>query len=58
MEFENLLYEQRDKLGIVKINRPEKKNALHFGLLHQIKGMFDLLKNKSDPILKFVCFYF
>ncbi len=48
MEFENLLYEQKGKLGIVKINRPEKKNALHFDLLYQIKRMFDFLKTNSD----------
>lgn len=48
MEFENLLFEQKEKLGIVRINRPEKKNALHFDLLRQIKGLFEILKSKND----------
>ena len=50
MEFENLLYEQKGKLGIVKINRPEKKNALHFDLLRFCKSFKSIPDEKKDVL--------
>lgn len=48
MEFENLKYEQTNNVGIVRINRPEVKNALHFNLLEHIGDMFNQLKTNDE----------
>lgn len=48
MEFEYLIFEQKANYGIVRINRPEKKNALNLDLLEEIRKMFKYLKEKQD----------
>lgn len=35
MEFENILYEKADTVGIVTLNRPARQNALSIGLLEE-----------------------
>ncbi|MCE7737695.1 MAG: enoyl-CoA hydratase/isomerase family protein [Candidatus Heimdallarchaeota archaeon] len=45
---ENLTFEQKGNYGIVRINRPSKKNALHFKLLDEINNMFTSLKDRKD----------
>ncbi|WP_347491203.1 enoyl-CoA hydratase [Desulfoscipio sp. XC116] len=39
MSFEYLLYDQKDKIGYISLNRPEKRNALSKGLLEELAGL-------------------
>ncbi|OLS29277.1 MAG: 3-hydroxypropionyl-coenzyme A dehydratase [Candidatus Heimdallarchaeota archaeon LC_2] len=48
MELEYLIFEQKANYGIVRINRPEKRNALNLDLLEEIRKMFKYLKEKQD----------
>ncbi len=41
MEFETVLYESRNKIGYITLNRPEKHNALSYQLLDDIDAVFD-----------------
>lgn len=38
---ENLLYEKRDKIGILSINRPNALNALNYEVLRELETFFD-----------------
>jgi enoyl-CoA hydratase len=49
MEFKNILVEIKDKVGIIKINRPEALNALNTETLQELsKAISDL--NESDQV--------
>lgn len=39
---QNILYEVKDSIGIITLNRPEKRNALSFELIGELKEAFDL----------------
>lgn len=43
MELENLLYEQKGKVGVISLNRPEKRNALSRGLLMELTSFINEL---------------
>lgn len=48
MEFENLLYDVRDKIATVTINRPDKANALNAHTMLDIMAAFSQLKIDPD----------
>jgi enoyl-CoA hydratase len=48
MAYELLTYEQRENIGIVTINRPDKLNALNKALMKEIKELFTALKNDDS----------
>jgi len=41
MEFETIIYESKNKIGYITLNRPEKHNALSYQLLDDIDAVFD-----------------
>jgi len=40
-EFETIIYESKEKIGYITLNRPEKHNALSYQLLDDIDTVFD-----------------
>jgi enoyl-CoA hydratase len=53
MEFKNIVVEIKEKVGIVKVNRPEALNALNTETLHELsKAMHDLsFENESVRVI-------
>jgi len=55
MEFETVIYETKQKVGYITLNRPEKHNALSYQLLDDIDAVFDHAeadKNVNVIVLK------
>ncbi|MDI7260938.1 MAG: enoyl-CoA hydratase-related protein [Thermodesulfobacteriota bacterium] len=50
MEWKNLIYEGREEIGIITINRPEKLNALNKELLLELKDVIERVR--SDDKIK------
>jgi enoyl-CoA hydratase len=48
MAYENLLYEKRDGLAYVTINRPEKLNALNDATVKELHHVFTAIANDGD----------
>ncbi len=48
MEYKNLIIEIKDKIAIVKVNRPKALNALNSETLDEIRQVADALNNNSD----------
>jgi len=44
MPYQTLLYDRRDAIGYVKINRPEKLNALNHQVREELRDCFDALR--------------
>jgi enoyl-CoA hydratase len=51
MNYQNLLVEKKDNIAIVKINRPDKMNALNSQTMSEIKSVFTELKSDSDTFV-------
>jgi len=41
-------YEKKDGIGIIYLNRPDKRNALHPDLIRSLKGQLNSCKNDDD----------
>jgi enoyl-CoA hydratase len=48
MEFKNLLFEVKDGLAFVTINRPDKLNALNHETMQEIKAAFEHVRDNAD----------
>ena len=48
MEYENLTYEIQDEIGIVTLNRPERRNALSIALLRELIGLFESIGRSRE----------
>ncbi len=48
MNYQNLLLDIKDSIAVVKINRPDKLNALNGLTLSELKNIFAELKNNDD----------
>lgn len=48
MEYQNLILEKDGKIAIVKINRPDKLNALNAATMEEIKQVFLALRNDES----------
>ncbi|RMD50475.1 MAG: enoyl-CoA hydratase [Ignavibacteria bacterium] len=52
MKFENLIYEVKEKVALITINRPEKLNALNFKTLEELDSV--LTSIKTDELVNVV----
>lgn len=52
MNYETILFEKEDEIGIVTLNRPERKNALNEKLKRELSSAFDQMD--KDPEIKAV----
>jgi methylglutaconyl-CoA hydratase len=50
--FKYLAFEIKDRLGYITLNRPEKRNALNFPFIREIKTALELAEN--DPNIKVI----
>jgi enoyl-CoA hydratase len=48
MNYKNLLVDTKEKIAIVKINRPDKLNALNFETLSELQAVFNELKTNPE----------
>ena len=48
MNYENLLVEKRNQIGIIKINRPQVRNALNNETVTEILAAFEELENDQE----------
>ncbi len=49
MGYETLIYEKRECVGIVTLNRPDRLNALSFKLKEEVSALFDEME-KDDEV--------
>jgi enoyl-CoA hydratase len=50
LEYENILYEKRDRVGIVTLNRPENMNAMAPGMHEEIKDVLRAMTEDDDVL--------
>ncbi|HWI47081.1 MAG TPA: enoyl-CoA hydratase-related protein, partial [Rummeliibacillus sp.] len=48
MDFTNIIAEQEKKIGFIKINRPDQRNALNLETLHEIEKALDEWRVNQD----------
>ena len=48
MKFKNLLFEEKENIAIVKINRPEKLNALNEQTITELSEVFHHIQNQKE----------
>ena len=48
MNYENLLFEREDGLGIVTLNRPSRRNALSLQLMHELIQLLDSIERDQS----------
>ncbi|MBI2871784.1 MAG: enoyl-CoA hydratase/isomerase family protein, partial [Chloroflexi bacterium] len=50
MEYENILYEKRDRVGIVTLNRVQNRNALAPGMQGEIRDVLQVMAGDDDVL--------
>ena len=48
MAYETLLYEQRERIAYVTINRPDKLNALNRQVIEELSTCFEAIEGSDD----------
>jgi len=48
MAYETLLYEKREGIGYIKVNRPEKMNALNRTVMEELRACFDSIGTDDE----------
>ncbi len=48
MAYETLLFEQKDRIGLVTLNRPDRLNAANQKLVREVRELFTELKERDD----------
>jgi enoyl-CoA hydratase len=48
MSYKNILFEIKDNIGIVTINRPDKLNALNGDTINELEDIFDSIKENTQ----------
>jgi enoyl-CoA hydratase len=51
MEFENVILSKEGKIGIVKLNRPDKLNALNLRTLNELNKIFKMIEEDSSILV-------
>ncbi|RLI84329.1 enoyl-CoA hydratase [Archaeoglobales archaeon] len=46
LSYENIIYEEEGKIGRITLNRPEKRNALSYALLTELKDLLSRIKEE------------
>jgi len=46
LEYENLIYEEDGKVGVITLNRPEKRNALSLEMLDELNRLFQKISEE------------
>ena len=44
----DILYEKKDRVGIITINRPEVRNAMTYGMRDELRDLFAEIKEDPD----------
>ncbi len=55
MEFENVIYEVKENIARITMNRPEKKNALNYGLWEDLAAAFDQADDDAEVRVVILC---
>ncbi len=50
MDFENLLYEKQDRVAILTLNRPQRKNAFNRSMADELKRAWDEIKKDPEVV--------
>jgi enoyl-CoA hydratase/carnithine racemase len=48
MQYDSIIYEERDRIGMITLNRPEKRNALSLELLKELSVCLQSLEENQD----------
>ena len=48
MGYETLLYEKRDRIAVITLNRPERHNAFTFAMAHELHDAWESVKTDPD----------
>ncbi|MEO8399221.1 MAG: enoyl-CoA hydratase-related protein [Ignavibacteriaceae bacterium] len=48
MNYQNLLFEKKESIAVVTVNRPDKLNALNDQTMSELKNLFNELKNDDE----------
>lgn len=48
MEFANLIFEKKDRIAVITMNRPSALNALNNATLQDLNGALDIIKDSPD----------
>lgn len=51
MDFDNVVFEVNENVAIVRINRPEKMNALNIQTMNELRQVFSLLKHNDVAVV-------
>lgn len=48
MSYKNILFEIKNNIGIITVNRPDKLNALNGETINELESVFDSIKENQE----------